>query len=49
VPRTDGTLNYAVRGRWRWVHLGYARDHDFDYSRISRDVWMLGLQYDLDP
>jgi hypothetical protein len=49
VPRTDGTLNYAVRGRWRWVHLGYARDHDFDYLRISRDVWMLGLQYDLDP
>ncbi|UCE01688.1 MAG: hypothetical protein JSW67_10425 [Candidatus Latescibacterota bacterium] len=49
VPRTDGTLNYAVRGRWRWVHLGYARDHDFDYSRISRDVWMLGLQYDFGP
>ena len=25
------------------------KGHDFDYSRISRDVWMLGLQYDLDP
>jgi hypothetical protein len=49
VPRTDGVLNYALRGRWRWFHAGYARDYDFDYSSINREVWMFGLQYDLDP
>ena len=49
APRTDGVLNYAVRGRWRWVYLGYARENDFDFSRIDRSVWILGYYHDLMP
>jgi len=48
VPRTDGVLNWSLRGRWRWFHLGYTSEADFDYSRIDRAVWTFGLQYDLD-
>ncbi|HZL84471.1 MAG TPA: hypothetical protein VFD07_03740 [Candidatus Krumholzibacteria bacterium] len=48
VPRTDGALNWSVRGRWRWFHAGYTREDDFDYSAIDRSVWMFGLQMDLD-
>lgn len=48
VPRTDGVLNWNLRGRWRWFHAGYTRDHDFDYSRFDRSVWTFGLQLDLD-
>jgi hypothetical protein len=47
IPRTDGVLNFAIRGRYRWCVAGYAREHDFDYSRIDRQVWSLGIQYDL--
>jgi len=47
LPRTDGVLNWSVRGRWRWFHAGYTRDQDFDYSRIDRSVWVFGLQLDL--
>lgn len=47
VPRTDGVLNWNVRGRWRWFHAGYTRDRDFDFSRIDRSVWTFGLQFDL--
>ena len=47
VPRTDGVLNWSLRGRWRWFHAGFTRDHDFDFSRIDRSVWTFGLQLDL--
>jgi hypothetical protein len=49
APRTDGVLNYSVRGRWRWLYLGYARENDFDFSRIDRSVWILGYYHDLAP
>lgn len=49
APRTDGVLNYAVRGRWRWLYLGYARENDFDFSRIDRSVWILGYYHVLAP
>lgn len=49
APRTDGVLNYAVRGRWRWLYLGYARENDFDFSRIDRSVWILGYYHVLSP
>ena len=48
VPRTDGVLNWSVRGRWRWLHVGYSYEEDFDYSRIDRAVWTFGLQFDLE-
>lgn len=48
VPRTDGVLNWSVRGRWRWFHAGYSYEQDFDYSRIDRTVWTFGLQLDLE-
>ncbi len=48
VPRTDGVLNWSLRGRWRWFHLGYTHEDDFDFSRLDRAVWVFGLQYDLD-
>jgi len=48
VPRTDGVLNWRVRGRWRWFHAGYSYEQDFDYSRIDRRVWTFGLQVDLE-
>lgn len=49
APRTDGVLNYALRGRWRWLYLGYARENDFDFSRIDRSVWILGYYHVLSP
>ncbi len=49
APRTDGVFNYGVRGRWRWIYLGYARENDFDFSRIDRSVWILGYYHDLTP
>jgi hypothetical protein len=48
IPRTDGVLNWSVRGRWRWFHAGYSYEQDFDYSRIDRAVWTFGLQLDLE-
>jgi hypothetical protein len=48
VSRTDGVLNYGIRGRWRYVYAGFSHEQDFDYSRIDRDVWSIGIQYDLD-
>jgi hypothetical protein len=48
VPRTDGVLNWSLRGRWRWFHAGYSYEQDFDYSRIDRMVWTFGLQWDLE-
>jgi len=49
IPRTDGVLNWSLRGRWRWFHAGYSYEQDFDYSRIDREVWTFGLQVDLEP
>ena len=48
LPRTDGVLNWSLRGRWRWFHAGYTHDQDFDFSRIDRSVWTFGLQVDLE-
>lgn len=49
APRSDGVLNYGLRGRWRWIYLGYARDNDFDFTRIDRSVWILGCYYEPAP
>ena len=47
APRTDGVLNFGVRGRWHWLYLGYARENDFDFSNIDRSVWIFGYYHDL--
>ena len=47
APRTDGVVNYSLQVRWRWLLAGYAQEDDFDFSRIDRRVFSLGVLYDL--
>lgn len=47
APRTDGVVNYYFQARWRWFLAGFAHEDDFDFSRIDRRVFSLGVLYDL--
>lgn len=46
APRTDGVVNHAFSVRYRFFLAGYARERDFDFSRLDRRVWSFGFQYD---
>lgn len=49
APRTDGVVNYSCSARWGVLTLGYARERDFDFTRLDRRVFWFGFLYDLHP
>lgn len=49
APRTDGIVNHAFNVRYGFFLVGFARERDFDFSRLDRRVWSFGFQYDFGP
>jgi hypothetical protein len=49
APRTDGVVNWSIGVRWKYVVVGWARERDFDFSRLDRRVVSLGFHIDLTP
>jgi len=49
APRTDGVVNWSMQARWGYALCGYGHERDFDFSRLDRQVWSFGFQYDFSP
>ena len=49
APRTDGVVNFSIGVRYGHLVAGFARERDFDFTRLDRRVVSIGFHHDFAP